>query len=296
MQPIIQKLLAWYRKNKRELPWRRTTDPYAIFISELMLQQTQVDRVIPKYKAWLERFPNWKKLATASTPDIIHAWSGLGYNRRGLYARDAAKQIVTNGIPTTLEGWREIKGVGPYMAAAIMEFAQHERAVVLDTNVRRVAGRLFVGDAFPSPVDDKKILPTLDEATPKSGEHWDLPQAFMDFANAVCLHRSPKCATCPLRNDCKAAWYFLGTNKAKPPKKISTERVRTGKKYPDRIYRGRILKIVLEQERVGQGALGPLIDETYTSKDAPWVQAMLDRLVADGLLARSGKHLTLPNK
>ncbi len=296
MRAIVRRLTAWYAAHARDLPWRRTRDPYAIFISELMLQQTQVDRVIPKYQAWLKRFSTWKTLAKARTPEVLIAWSGLGYNRRGLYARDAAKQIVETGLPTTLEGWRKIKGVGAYMSAALREFAQHERAVVIDTNVRRVAGRLFLGDPFPSLEADKKLLPILDEATPRRGAHWILPQAFMDFANAVCLPRSPSCATCPLRKDCKAAWYFLGGGKiARPRASTPRETIREGKKYPDRIYRGRLVKFVLAHARADIAKIGPEIDETYSKKDLPWLRAMAERLVSDGLLAWKGKNiLSLP--
>jgi A/G-specific adenine glycosylase len=297
MHPIARSLLAWYRTHARDLPWRRTRDPYAIFISELMLQQTQVDRVVPKYRDWLRTFSTWRSLARASTHDVVRAWAGLGYNRRALYAREAARQVVVGGLPTDLDGWRKLKGVGPYMAAALTEFVTHRRAVVIDTNIRRVAGRLLLGLPFPSPADDRRLLPALDALTPARAGHDLLPQAFLDFANAVCLVRSPACVTCPLKKSCEAAWYFLeGGKRPKMAVRKPTERIRDGKKFPDRIYRGRILKLVLAEGRIRVAKIGPLIDDTYVDTDADWVRSMAGRLVADGLLSWKGTDVLVPPK
>lgn len=296
MHASIRILLRWYATHARDLPWRHTRDPYAIFISELMSQQTQVDRVIPKYLSWLNKFPNWESLAQATTVDVLHAWSGLGYNRRGLYAKEAAKQIQLSGIPKTEKEWRAIKGVGPYMAAALSEFSQHQRAIVIDTNVRRVAGRIFLGKPFPTLDDDKNIFQVLDDVTPKKQSHWIIPQAFMDFANAHCLQRKPHCTDCPFKKTCKASWFFLkGGIQTKSSTTKPRETIRDGKQYPDRIYRGRILKLILEKKIISLSQLGVRIDKTYTSQDAPWVHAMCSRLVTDGLLRwKDKKTLTTP--
>src|SRR5688572_3982677 len=114
-----QKLLHWFDHEGRKLPWRDTRDPYRILVSEIMLQQTQVSRVIDFYRAWMKQFPTWNALAKASNSEIIHAWAGLGYNRRGLMLRDIAKQIVHDGIPKSREAWLALKGVGPYTADAL---------------------------------------------------------------------------------------------------------------------------------------------------------------------------------
>ena len=301
MDPRVTPLLRWYRANRRDLPWRKTRDGYRIFMSELMLQQTQVDRVIPLYENWLKKFPSWSSLAEASTSDLLHNWAGLGYNRRALYAREAARQVVERGEPKTEEGWRSLKGVGPYMAAALSEFVNHKRAIVIDTNVRRVAGRLLLGLAYPALSDDKRITRALEKATPTSGAHWDVPQAFMDLANSTCHAKIPDCANCPLQKICKARPKFSNTRlaetiKTKPRKQV-TERMHAEKKFPDRIYRGRILALVRKEELVTLKTLGSRIDETFDPiADADWLRAMAQRLAKDGLIIlRAGDTLSLPH-
>jgi A/G-specific adenine glycosylase len=168
-------LLAWYAANRRDLPWRRTNDPYAILVSEVMLQQTQVERVIPRWVAWLDRWPDPASLAAASSGDVIRAWQGLGYNRRALNLHRAARAIAENGWPKDLT---ELPGVGAYTAAAIRNFAHGEQVLPVDTNVRRVQER------------------TGQEFGPKCG------QALMDLGATVCLARVPRCGVCPLADDC----------------------------------------------------------------------------------------------
>jgi A/G-specific adenine glycosylase len=168
-------LLDWYAENGRNLPWRATRDPYAILVSEVMLQQTQVERVIPRWLAWLERWPTPGSLAAASPGDVIRAWQGLGYNRRALSLHRAARAIVDHGWPDDLT---ELPGVGAYTAAAVRNFAHGEAVLPVDTNVRRIQER--TGHAF----------------APDSG------QALMDLGATVCLARVPRCGVCPLANDC----------------------------------------------------------------------------------------------
>jgi A/G-specific adenine glycosylase len=168
-------LLAWFRANGRDLPWRRTRDPYAILVSEVMLQQTQVERVVPRWLEWLERWPTVGALATASPADVILAWQGLGYNRRGLNLHRAAQQIAVHGWPEDLT---QLPGVGPYTAAAVASFAFGAPMLPVDTNVRRVQDR------------------TGHEFSPAAG------QALMDLGATVCLARIPRCGTCPLADAC----------------------------------------------------------------------------------------------
>jgi A/G-specific adenine glycosylase len=168
-------LLAWFSQNGRDLPWRKTTDPYAILVSEVMLQQTQVERVVPRWLEWLERWPTVGALATASPADVILAWQGLGYNRRGLNLHRAAQQIAVHGWPEDLT---QLPGVGPYTAAAVASFAFGAPMLPVDTNVRRVQDR------------------TGHEFSPAAG------QALMDLGATVCLARIPRCGTCPLADAC----------------------------------------------------------------------------------------------
>src|SRR5687768_8960172 len=172
-----QKLLQWFDHEGRKLPWRDTRDPYRILVSEIMLQQTQVSRVIDFYRNWMKRFPTWNALAKASNSEIIHAWAGLGYNRRGLALRDIAKHVVHNGIPKSREARLTLKGIGPYTADALATFSLHERRWPVDTNLRRVGGRLWLGKPYPQPVDDERIRKHADNWIPKSGRYFDIPQA-----------------------------------------------------------------------------------------------------------------------
>jgi A/G-specific adenine glycosylase len=170
-----EQLLAWFRASGCDLPWRTTRDPYAILVSEVMLQQTQVERVVPRYLAWLERWPTLETLAAASPADVIRAWQGLGYNRRGLNLHRAARRIARAGWPANLT---ELPGVGAYTAAAIRCFAFGEDVLPVDVNVERVRRR--TGAAFSS----------------------DAAQALMDLGRTICLARIPRCYECPLAVTC----------------------------------------------------------------------------------------------
>ncbi len=172
-----ERLRAWYETSGRDLPWRRTRDPYAILVSEVMLQQTQVERVIPRWTAWLERWPDPAALAAASAADVIRAWQGLGYNRRALNLHRAACAIAADGWPDDLTA---LPGVGPYTAAAIRNQAFGEPVLPVDTNVARIQER--TGHAFG----------------PES------LQALFDLGATICLARIPRCEACPLAEACPA--------------------------------------------------------------------------------------------
>lgn len=289
-------ILAWYAKHGRDLPWRKTTDGYAIFMSELMLQQTQVDRVIPLWEHWLKLFPSWKALAEAKTADIIQAWAGLGYNRRALYAREAAKQICSQGLPKNETEWLLIKGVGPYMAAALAAFIQHERTLVIDTNIRRVIGRAFLEIAFPDPKDDDVIRENLESLIPAKGKHWDIPQALMDIASAHCFNRKPDCEHCPLKTSCLSRTFFASHPDAKKVKRASREKIHEEKAFPDRIYRGRILQLVREHGKYEIAHLGAKIDPAFSVRDQEWIERMVARMLKDGLVEKTGTRIHLPKK
>ena len=170
-----ESLLAWFAVHGRDLPWRRTRDPYAILVCEVMLQQTQVNRVVPRYLAWLERWPTVEALAGASTAEVIREWQGLGYNRRALNLHRAAVQIAAGGWPADLT---DLPGVGRYTADAVACFAFGRDVLPVDTNISRVRER--TGEAFAA----------------------SCAQALMDLGATVCLARVPRCADCPLAADC----------------------------------------------------------------------------------------------
>jgi A/G-specific adenine glycosylase len=168
-------LLAWFADSGRDLPWRRTRDPYAILVSEVMLQQTQVERVVPRYLRFLERWPTVGALAAATTADVIREWDGLGYNRRAVSLHRAARVIAASGWPEEL---RTLPGIGPYTAAAVANFAFGRDVLPVDTNIRRVRER--------------------------TGEDFDAAcaQALFDLGATICLARVPRCGVCPLAADC----------------------------------------------------------------------------------------------
>jgi A/G-specific adenine glycosylase len=168
-------LLAWFREHGRDLPWRRTRDPYAILVSEVMLQQTQVERVVPRYLRWLGRWPTAQALADASTADVIREWQGLGYNRRAVSLKRAAEHVAAHAWPDDLT---ELPGVGPYTAAALTNFAFGRPVLPVDTNVRRVQER--TGAQFGPAA----------------------AQALMDLGATICLARIPRCGACPLAAAC----------------------------------------------------------------------------------------------
>ena len=170
-------LLAWFSRNGRDLPWRKTRDPYAILVSEVMLQQTQVERVIPRWLAWLERWPTPEALAEAAPADVIREWQGLGYNRRAVSLHRAAQVVAVSGWPDDLT---ELPGVGPYTAAAIRNQAHGEPVLPVDTNVARIQER--TGHAFGP----------------------EALQALFDLGATVCLARVPRCGVCPLAERCPA--------------------------------------------------------------------------------------------
>ncbi|TAK03666.1 A/G-specific adenine glycosylase [Patescibacteria group bacterium] len=298
------KLLAWFDRNGRTLPWRKTRDPYRILVSEVMLQQTQVSRALVFYPQWLERFPNWKALAKADNASVIRAWSGLGYNRRALMLRDIALQIAVNPrlpptnyhLPTTESEWRTLKGIGPYTAAALASFSLHERVMPVDTNVRRVLGRFLLGIPFPSPKQDERIRKAADAFLPRRGRFYDVPQALFDLATMVCK-KTPDCTSCPMRTVCPAAAKFL-SGKVRIPKRSvakAAESRHRNKPHPDRIYRGRILKLAGRSGGFLLARLGETIDPGYDDAlDRAWLAAMVERLVADRLLARTTKTVSLP--
>lgn len=286
-------LLRWYTKYGRDLPWRHTRDPYRILVSEIMLQQTQVNRGLVFYARWLETFPDWKALADASNAEVIAAWSGLGYNRRALMLRDIARTIIEHGEPKTEAGWQTLKGIGPYTAAAISAFALHQRTIPVDTNIRRVLGRLLLGKPFSQLSDDDKIRRAADDFIPRRGKFYDVPQAIFDLATAICT-KTPDCAVCPLRAVCPSAKKFL-SGRVRIPKaavKKAVESKHRDKPHPDRIYRGRILKLAQTHPGISLNEVGPHIDPKFNAKkDAAWLAAMIGRLEKDAMVTLKQKRL-----
>ena len=201
-----QRLLTWYDRHGRDLPWRRTDDPYHILVSEIMLQQTQVDRVLPKYAEWLERFPSLHALASADEAHVTETWRPLGYNIRPKRLQAIAREAVARydgRLPDDEETLLSFKGIGQYTAGAIRSFAFRQRAAILDTNVARVLFRVFIGAGDPKSHGMKKHLWAVSETLVPQRRVFDFNQALMDFGAMVCTARKPKCLVCPMAKGCR---------------------------------------------------------------------------------------------
>lgn len=290
-----EKLLDWYSEHSRELPWRNTHDPYHIVVSELMLQQTQVDRVIPKYDAWFKQFPTVKSLADAPTKDVIAAWQGLGYNRRALYLQRIAQTVLDefNGaFPKTREELLELPGIGPYTAGALMSFAYKADEAIVDTNVIRLLGRMFIGYKDLPSVSEKELWNLSKSMIPKKGKTYYFNQALMDFGAMVCDLRKPKCDECPFQKMCAS---YPDIQDAKPNElryqKKAKEKLYFGK--PRRIWRGKILKYLHEVESATPLQIGYNIQHDFEQDRLDWVKEVIITLEKDGLISISDNQISV---
>lgn len=274
IQNVQRTLMRWFQKHQRDLPWRRTKHPYKILVSEIMLQQTQVDRVIPKYRAFLRQFPTVHTLAEATPRDVLLAWEGMGYNRRALYLLRAAQEIVARhrgkvpGDPVVLQ---TLPGVGAYTAAAVATFSSGVPHVLADVNVRRVVGRVMLG-VSKQPWNESRLWRAIEQTTPRQNVLGMEPvwwgHAVMDFGALVCKAK-PRCDVCPLQKQCKAYPQLQRQNIQNRPRRANrgsrgsprfastnSGRGESGRgnqsgshpNVPDRIYRGRILQILREED------------------------------------------------
>jgi A/G-specific adenine glycosylase len=202
-----QRLLTWYRRHGRDLPWRKTDDPYHILVSEIMLQQTQVDRVLPKYAEWLAKYPSFDALAAAPDREVADAWYPLGYNIRPRRLQSIAREAVARyggQLPADEETLLSFNGIGAYTAGAIRSFAFGQRAAILDTNVARVLFRVFVAKGDPKSHAMTRHLWAVSTTLVPVRHVFDFNQALMDFGAMVCSARKPKCLVCPMAKGCRA--------------------------------------------------------------------------------------------
>lgn len=307
-------LLTWYEKRRRPLPWRETRDPYAILVAEFMLQQTQVERVLPKYAEFLARFPTLQALALASTADIIRTWRGLGYNRRAVHLQAIARQVMDEfrgRLPDDIESLRRLRGIGQYTAGAIACFAFARQVAFMDTNIRRVLRRLFLGEEQPS----QRYLMEIATAALPDGRSYDWHQALMDLGAKICTARAPACRDCPIRKYCR--WYQESrptpltkewptsrvaetsapyAGEARPalvlehPPSRPQRRKATRRERPfvgsSRYYRGRIVATLCEAYPKGMPlpALAAHLGFALTDDGLGKVQALIGALAADGLV------------
>jgi A/G-specific adenine glycosylase len=232
-------LLDWYPRVKRALPWRATRDPYALLVSEVMLQQTQAARVVPYYEAFLARFPDAATLAAAPPRDVLAAWSGLGYNRRALALRAAAQVVAERGWPEDLT---ELPGVGPYTAAAVGSFAWDRQEAAIDTNVRRVFARFDGVERGPA------ALAARARAAMPPGRAAPFNQAMMELGATVCRPRAPRCDACPVRRGCAGPRVAARTGP-----RASTRPCSPRFEDTDRWARGRVVAALVNGDPVPAG-------------------------------------------
>jgi A/G-specific adenine glycosylase len=201
-------LLSWYGQHRRDLPWRRTRDPYRVLVSEIMLQQTQVERVIPKYGEFLARYPTLDALARARPAAVRKLWYPLGYNIRPLQLQAIAREALARyggRLPDDGAALRTLPGIGRYTAGALLSFAFGRDAALVDTNVRRVLGRVFLGRRALDRLRNDNALWTISEAVLPAGHAYVWNQALMDFGATWCTPRAPRCPACPMRRFCASA-------------------------------------------------------------------------------------------
>src|SRR6266516_5910324 len=296
-------LLRWYSTEQRDLPWRATNDPYAILVSEIMLQQTQVDRVLPKYEQFLNTFPTLADLAQASTADVISVWVPLGYNRRAVNLQSIARQVLAEydgHIPDTIDGLLQLKGVGRYTAGAIACFAYRKQVATVDTNIRRVLHRIFIGLEHSEPkMNDVQALALADQVLP-AGEAYNWNQALMDLGATVCTSSNPQCVRCPLQENC-CAFAEMSQHSLFPSGMVMRQLRKVAEKEENyqaknqaqpftstnRYFRELIvdfLRTLPANERIPLVDLGRQIKPTFCDDDLPWLQKLVNGLTKDGLI------------
>lgn len=293
VKALRERLVPWYEVNKRDLPWRHTSDPYKLVAAELMLQQTGVDRIAPRWVRFVEKFPSWQAIAAATPGDVIREWQGLGYNRRAVSLHRMATAVVEQYggvLPADRAELLKLPGVGPYTANAILSFVHGQDVAAIDVNLRRVIGRLAFGDA-DAPMKDVEAVAAEAVAPERSGD-WN--QALMDFAALQCTLRRPGCLLCPLRDVCVAAGGDAVAYSR--PARMAAER-RVGYLRSTRYQRGKVVDLLRQLPAGGSLTAAEVETALLADPDAGDIELepLLTGLVRDGLVERSeGGRYQLP--
>jgi A/G-specific adenine glycosylase len=288
LETVRRQVLDWFARSARELPWRATRDPYRILVAEVIAQQTQAGRAAAGWARFLDRFPDVRALAAAAPAEVLRAWQGLGYNRRALALRAAARAVVERGAwPDTVRELAALPGVGPYTARAVACFAFERDAAPVDTNVARVLARSLLGHD-PAGLTPAALQRLADAALP-AGRAWAWSSALMDVGAGHCRPR-PRCAGCPVASSCR--WRALGA--AAPPPRPRRQQPFAGS---DRRWRGAVVRVLAgEPAGLDHAALAAAVGAEAAGRGPGWFPALLDRLEADGLVERAGDgRLRLPS-
>jgi A/G-specific adenine glycosylase len=272
---LQERVLRFYRAARRDLPWRHTRDPYRILVSEVMLQQTQTDRVIPKYETFLGQFPTIVALARARFAHVLKAWLGLGYNGRALRLWQCARTIVREHrglVPSDPDELEQLPGIGPYTASAVASFAFGAALPIVDTNVHRVLVRTLLGRNAASQTQVTALA--RQALVPAQAAQW--AQALMDVGALFCRAR-PRCERCPIRPACA----FARKNR---PLLRRQSRSTTPFAGSNRFYRGRIVRLLSERASVAISEVGRQVREDFSARHAAWLNRLLEALSRDGLI------------
>ncbi|MBV9148651.1 MAG: A/G-specific adenine glycosylase [Candidatus Eremiobacteraeota bacterium] len=301
MMRLQRALLSWYRRNGRnQLPWRQTRDPYRILVSEFMLQQTQVDRVIPIYAKFIEAFPTFADLAAAGTADVVRAWRGLGYNLRAVRLKRIAEEVERchhGSLPLETQALLALPGIGEYTAAAVRVFAFERDDVAVDANVRRVVHRILRGPEFPAALSDAELREGAFAMTPPGRAH-DWNSALMDLGARICTSRAPACGRCPVRKDCVAAPLEeakLRVLRSRHRRARSPEE-RIAFPLSRRFARGRIvdrLRALPQGQRISLLDLRVQLRDVLSGTSLDLVEPLVMQLERDGIVQRDGDRVAL---
>jgi A/G-specific adenine glycosylase len=284
---VVRTILRWYARHGRRLPWRDIRDPYRILIAEIMLHQTQVNRVLLLYPAFLRRFPTLSSLARAPQSAVVIAWRGLGYNNRAVRLHKLAGMLVRNSagvLPEQIDELEQLPGIGKYSAHALAISVHRRDLPVVDVNIRRVLSRLFW--RMPTTADlrpENEVWDRAQALVPR-GRGYQWMQAVMDLGATVCTARTPACVECPVGELCASAHAMVRSRRAR----IAKESLVAGE--PNRIYRGRIIE-TLRSRRGRDGIpavkLGKAVYPRFTPRHEPWLRRILAGLEKDGLIRKN---------
>jgi A/G-specific adenine glycosylase len=292
---LTSTILEWSSRTRRDLPWRRTRDPWAVLVSELMLQQTQVSRVIPRYEEFVQRFPDPEACASAPVGAVVEAWAGLGYNRRAVNLHRTASQVVERHggrLPGSLDELLALPGIGPYTARAVLAFAYEKQVGVVDTNAARVLARAVAGRRLTL----GEVQAHADRLVPAE-RSWEWNQAMLDLGATVCTARSPRCDVCPLsgsltgRRRSLCAWSVAGRPDPDPAVgSAGTSGRQSTFAGSDRQGRGRLVSAL----RQGSVKWDAIASAAGWPDDPARGERVAATLVADGLAVATDLGLTLP--
>ena len=282
--PIVRAILDWYGQRGRDLPWRDIREPYRILVAEIMLQQTQVSRVLTLYGPFLKRFPTLRSLARADRSDVIIAWRGLGYNNRAVRLHALAQQLVRSyrgKIPAELSVLSGLPGIGTYTAHALLVSVHGRDVPVVDVNVRRVLSRLFWPMRTTLDLRPDGEIWEIARGLVVPGRAYDWSQALMDLGATICTARTPACPECPVGRYCRSAGSILHTTA------LSRKREPSLGGVPNRIYRGRVIELLrLEGGRAGLRArtIGEALLPRFQARHERWLRKLIKGLERDGLV------------